>query len=187
MEMSALRELTSDRRYWVGVGIVVKPSGEDHFEIDPDIGVLVNVELMPYKEPLLCRLMGLGEGGTRGLWRIPTVGSEVVVGIPGGELDNDPVLLGVLSSGGTPDELDGETIVIKGPATVLIIGAEVQVRAENAVLIIGAEVQIRSESGTAEPLITKSVYDAHVHPTGVGPSGVPNNTATSGTAVIKGE
>lgn len=171
--MSAVRAALTDRRVWCGLGIVYKPDGEaSHYEIDEDIGVLVNVELMPNQEPLLCRLGGLGSGGTHGVWRIPPVGTEVAVAVPGGDIGGDTIIIGVLSSGAVPNELDGDTVVVKGPSTVLVIGAEVQVR---------------SEGGTAEPLITKSTFDAHVHPTGVGPSGVPDNTASSGTSVIKGE
>lgn len=173
LEMSAMRVALGDGRYWAGIGLVYKPNGEpSHFEIDDDVGVLVHVELMPSQEPLMCRLGGLGQGGTHGVWRIPPVGSEVAVLIPNGSLEGGPVLVAVLASGGVPSELDGDTVVIKGPSNVLVIGAEVQVR---------------SEGGTAEPLITKSQFDAHVHPTGVGPSGTPDNAATSGTTVIKGE
>ncbi len=173
LDMSSVRAALEDRRYWCGLGIVYKPDGEaSHFEVDDDVGVLVNVELMPNGEPLLCRLGGLGSGGTTGIWRIPPVGTEVAVMIPAGDIAGDTMIVGVLASGNVPDELDADTVVIKGPSNVLVIGSNVE---------------IRSEGGTAEPLITKSIFDAHVHPTGVGPSGVPDNAASSGTSVIKGE
>lgn len=120
LDMSGMRQAMRDRRYWIGVGLVYRPNGEEHWELDADIGVLVNVELMPDREPLLCRLSGLGEGGTHGVWRIPPVGSEVVIGIPGGDLENDPILLGVLASGGVPSELDADTLVVRAPKVVVI-------------------------------------------------------------------
>ncbi len=171
LDMSGARQALKDRRYWVGIGIVYEPSGETHYEIDDDVGVLVNVKLMPEEEPLLARLGGFGEGGTNGVWRIPPVGSEVVIAVPGGDIGGDTVLLAVLASGDTPDELDADTVVIKGPSTVMIIGAEVK---------------IQSEGGSPEPLITKTIFDAHIHGTGVGPSAPPNNAASSGTSIIKG-
>lgn len=119
--MSAIRAALQDGKYWSGLGLVYKPNGEaTHYEFDADVGVLVHVELMPNQEPLLCRLGGLGEGGAHGVWRIPPIGSEVAVLIPGGALENDPILVGVLASGGVPDELDEETLVVKGPKVVII-------------------------------------------------------------------
>lgn len=127
LDMSSVRQAMRDRRYWVGVGLVYQPNGEEHWEIDDDIGVLVNVTLMPDGEPLLCRLAGLGEGGINGVWRIPPVGSEVAVGIPAGDIENDPILLGVLSSGGVPAELDADTLVVRGPKVVIIADGAVEV------------------------------------------------------------
>lgn len=127
LDMSGMRQAMYDRRYWIGVGLVYQPNGEEHWEIDDDIGVLVNVTLMPDGEPLLCRLMGHGEGGTNGVWRIPPVGSEVIVGIPAGDIQGDTVLLGVLSSGGVPAELDADTLVVRAPKVVIIADGAVEV------------------------------------------------------------
>lgn len=128
LEMSAMRQALLDHRFWTGVGLVYKPSGEAaHFEIDDDIGCLVHVRLMPNEEPLLCRLGGLGEGGANGVWRVPPVDSEVAVLVPDGYLENDPILIGVLSSGSVPEELDGETLVVKSPQIVIIADGAVEV------------------------------------------------------------
>jgi hypothetical protein len=43
------------------------------------------------------------------------------------------------------------------------------------------------DGGGSEPLITKSQFDAHKHPTGTGPSGFPDNAATSGTTIVEGK
>lgn len=119
--MSGVRAGLEDRRFWCGLGLVYKPDGEDsHFEVDGEVGVLVNVELMPDREPLLCRLGGLGSGGTGGVWKIPPVGSEVVVVVDGGDIGGETYIVGVLSSGGTPSELDETTLVIKSPKVTII-------------------------------------------------------------------
>lgn len=128
LDMSVVREAVRDRRFWVGLGIVFLPDGQDtHWEIDPDVGVLVDVLLMPDQEPLLCRLSGFGQGGSAGCWRVPPVGSEVAVGFPGGEINNDPMLLTVLASGGVPDELDEDTYVVKAPKIVIIADGAVEI------------------------------------------------------------
>lgn len=121
LDMSGIREALVDRRFWVGLGIVYKPDGESsHYEIDTDVGVLVNVELMPDREPLLCRLGGLGEGGLNGVWMIPPVGTEVAVVVPGGDIGGEPMIVGVLASGGVPTELDGNTLVVRAPNVTII-------------------------------------------------------------------
>ena len=129
MATDAMRQALHDRRYWVGLGLVYVPGGEElHYEIDPDIGVIVYVQLMPDEEPLQCRLGGLGEGVANGVWRIPPVGSEVAVCCPAGEIHNDPMIVGVLSSGGTPSELDADTLVVRAPkVTIIATGGAVEV------------------------------------------------------------
>lgn len=127
LDMAPVRKALEDRRYWVGIGLVYKPSGEEHYEVDEDIGVLVNVELMPDQEPCLARLGGFGRGGTYGAWAIPPVGSEVVVAVPGGDIEGECVIVGVLSSGGVPGELDEQTLVVKAPKVVIIADGAVEV------------------------------------------------------------
>lgn len=136
--MAEVRAALEDGRVWTGLGVVFGPDGGSHYEVDDDIGVLVHVELMPAREPLMCRLGGLGEGDALGVWRIPPVGTEVAVLIPSGELDDDPMIVGVLSSGGTPGELDADTLVVKAPRVVVLGSTEVIV-GQTA----GAEVTIK--------------------------------------------
>ena len=127
LDTSAMREALRDRRFWVGLGIVYAPNGEQHWETDDDIGVLVNVELMPDREPLQCRLGALGGGDNYGVWRVPPVGSEVAVLIPNGAFGaNDALLVGVVSHA-PPTELDADTLVVKAPKVVIIADGAVEV------------------------------------------------------------
>lgn len=120
LDMSEVREAVADGRVWVGLGKVVNRDGGDHYQFDADVGVLVEVDLMPSETSLLCRLGGFGQGGAQGVWRIPPVGTEVVVGVVDGEVDASPCILAVLASGDVPDELDGDTLVVKAPRVVVI-------------------------------------------------------------------
>lgn len=47
-------------------------------------------------------------------------------------------------------------------------------------------IEIKSAGGVASPLVTQAEYNAHVHPTGVGPSGVPSPLSV-GTTKLKAE
>lgn len=169
--MAEIRAALEDGKVWTGLGVVFAPDGGSHYEVDADIGVLVHVELMPAREPLLCRLGGLGEGGTRGVWRIPPVGTEVAVLIPSGELDDDPMIVGVLSSGGVHSALDDVTLVVSGPEIVIEVDS-------------GSTVEIRQAGGTAVPLVTREEFLSHTHATaGTGTPSPPVVGATPGSAV----
>lgn len=126
LAMPEIRAAMIDRRVWTGLALVVEVDGS-HFEIDPDVGVLVHATLVPDGQPLMARLGGLGSGGDSGVWRIPPAGSEIAVVIPDGDLDSDVIIVGVLSSGGTPGELDGDTLVVKAPKVVIVADAAVEI------------------------------------------------------------
>lgn len=160
MDLSAMREALADGKVWSALGIVTAVEGA-HYRLDED-DVVVDVLTIPDEELVTCRL-GAGFGGFGiGLWSIPPEGAEVAILVPLGEYNFSPVIVAVLSSGALPDGV-----------------------AANVTIIANASVLVHDGNGGAEPLITKSQYDAHKHPTGVGPSGVPDNIATSGTTVLK--
>ena len=170
MDLSALRELMKDRRIWMGMGLVIDPEdGEPHFEIVLEDGVIVDilieVEIVPERIHVTCRLSGTG-GQNTGLWQIPKVDDEVAVLIPDGEVDFCPIVWGVLSGGQVPNG-GGQ-----GPT-------------ETATIIVNGEVFVHDGVGGAAPLPTKAEFDAHMHPTGVGPSGIPSNAPITGTVVLR--
>lgn len=119
-----------------------------------------------------------------GFSSVPMPGAEAVVVFPGGDRGH-PLVVAVDDRRYRPR--DGE------PGDVRLYhkdGAIITLR-ENGDIVVsaksGGQVLVDDGGGGTEPLITKSQFDAHFHPTGTGPSGVPNNAATSGTTVIKGK
>lgn len=109
-----------------------------------------------------------------------------------------------------PDAAEAEVIVVKvGASTrhaVVIASRDEETRqavpeakalaADEAIVYNSAAVvylkadgtiEIKSAGGTALPLVTKAEFDAHLHPTGVGPSGIPSNAPIVGTTVLKAE
>lgn len=172
-----LRELLMDRRMWCAVGQVLAPNATDkHFAITGD-DVYVDVQLSPNGEQVLCRLGTVGGGIGLGIWSIPPPGSQVAVLVPQGDVEADPVVVAVLSSGAPPDGLaDGGTIVIavKGGQQVLIHDGS---------------------ASDAKPLCTKADFDNHQHLPGTlsapstggqvtGSTGAPSSAA-AGTQVLK--
>lgn len=152
-----IAELVRDERTWCGVAVVVKRQGEDaHYEIT-DTDVLVEVDLMPHRQPVTCRLAAAAGGPGHGLWRVPPEGSEVAVVIPGGELESEAMIVGVLASGTKPDGLDADTMVLVNPKNVII-------KSDNGDIKIDADgaVHVQTAGGGAQPIARKE------DPTGTG-------------------
>lgn len=119
-----------------------------------------------------------------GFSSVPMPGSEAVVVFPGGDRGH-PLVVVVDDRRFRPKDGDpGDVHLYHKDGAVILLkeGGDIVVSAKP-----GGQVLVDDGSGGTEPLITKSQFDAHVHPTGTGPSGVPNNAATSGTTVIKGK
>lgn len=116
IDEAGLRELGRDRRMWIKRGRVKKFEGETSHADQSAQDVLIDVELQPSGEPVLCRLGAAAGGVGWGIWAIPGEGTEVEVGIPDGELEMDPVILRILSSGQVPDGLTPQRIIIVAPA-----------------------------------------------------------------------
>lgn len=174
LDLSFIREAVYDERQWVAVGIVQQPSeGGAHYTVvssGSDItDVTVEVTVMPTGEELTCRL-GMGTPG--GPIRIPAVGDEVLVMLPAGSIDFMPSVIGYLSGQNFPDRTSTDRSVWYSPDRIEIIAPTVYI----------------SSNGTAgQPLVTKAEFDAHVHPTGTGPSGIATNAPIVGTTVLKAE
>ncbi len=160
LDLTDIREALKDGRVWTALGVVVQPAdGSPHWEIVDNADVMVEVELQPDRVPAFCRLAA-------GMWIVPTVGEEVAVLIPAGEIEFSPTILCILASvvpgtqGPTPDRI----------------------------VIARSEVVIHDGSGGASALALKSDvsdlrghYIAHTHAT-AGGTGTPSPPATAATA-----
>lgn len=124
--------------------------GGEHFDLD-DEDLTVEVLLMPSETQLTVRV-GTVAGG---IWRVPPVGAEVLVAIPDGDIDFQPTICSWYSGGSMPEDVSETTLVISCPS--------------------GGRVFIHDGQGGVDQLVTKSAYEAHLHPTGTGPSGQANN------------
>lgn len=158
IDLSSLRELTQDSRYWVGVALVVV-EGESHYDLDGE-DLIVHVEIQPLGTPVSCRMLAVAGGPNAGIWSVPPVGAEVLIALPNGELGGGGVLIGCLSTGNTPTNTAQNVIVIAA----------------------GSKVLIHDGNGGAVPLATKAdvqtvvdTYNDHIH---LGGDGSPTSKAT---------
>lgn len=190
-DMSALREAMRDRRVWCSLGKVLpSDDGGSHYSIDGG-EILVDVEIQPSLEEVSAIVGSAAGGNGAGVWAIPPVGAEVIVAIPEGEVEFQPTIVSVLSSGTAADGLAENTIVIVAPT--------------------GGQVIVHDgSSGDAKELAYKSdvqavvdTFNGHTHgyiPSGTGTPALSTGPATSptgappvdspdpeGTTVLKGK
>ena len=129
LDMAEVRSALKDGRLWATLGVVRKFPGESsHYEILDD-GVIVDVELMPNRERVACRL---GTDGGGGVWRVPPEGTEVAVLVPHGDLDTDPIITATVSD--APSQLDGTSTVIVATGTVKVIAPAIELGDEPAAM-----------------------------------------------------
>ncbi len=132
IDQGVMRQAFADRTMTSALGVVrVFPGESSHFEISDESGsreILVDVELMPSRERVLCRL---GFGGD-GVYRIPRVDQEVAVLIHTDPqsmvrdgLEDHPIIVGVLDTD-CPSELDDDDIVVLKATRVKILSGEIE-------------------------------------------------------------
>lgn len=120
LDLSDWEKLFKDRRSWTVLARVEAHDGEaTHCEfVNNDDGtkaVFVDVVSMPSNIEMSCRLSQDG-----GLWRIPPIGTEVIVSIPDGQIDWTPTIVAI--SGKQPDGLSptAAILVVDPGMTVLV-------------------------------------------------------------------
>lgn len=127
--------------------------------------IIVGVVTVPDGIELEAVLMSNGD-----IWRVPEERAEVLVVVPNKDLGFRPFVVAVTKAPARAS--DTRTVIV----------------APDRIELIAPTIVLSSDGVAGEPLITKSQFDAHVHPTPSAPgtSGVPNNVATSGTTIVRG-
>lgn len=140
VDLTPWRKLFADTRKWCVLARVALHDGESsHFETVTDEtgarALFVDVVTIPDEIELSCRLPATG-----GLWRIPALGREVIVGIPDGAIDFVTAILGVIESPSSTGGLSETVSVIEEPP-----GGELHVHdgndAQVAALALRSDVQ----------------------------------------------
>lgn len=115
-----------------------------HWEVTDEGAMSVSVVTHQHAVPIDALLKGGGNDG-KGVWFIPSVGTEVLIAFENGDFEGDAYIVGVF--GHSPAGLQPGTI-----------------------LVLGDNIEIRSVGGTAQPLAFKSdveavdaKYDGHIH------------------------
>ncbi len=163
LDLSAVKDALKEQRLFPCLGLVTDEGVDSHFDLDGE-DLLIECKLIPNEEPVTAR-MGIGGAGPGlGIWFIPPVGAEVALLICEGELEAGVFIVGILSTGFLPGGIAEGVTVIANSSKVLI----------NDGVVAGTE-----------GVIKRTPYDLHVHPTGVGPSGVPSNAGAAHTLIAE--
>jgi hypothetical protein len=124
MDTAGIAAMAADGRAWVRLGKVFAPGEEGSHWSKVDGILLLEVETMPEGEDLTCRLASsAGSGAGNGDWSIPRVGTVVVVVIPSGIVEFEPIVVAVLDCNAIPDDVsetrrllvDDREIAVRAP------------------------------------------------------------------------
>jgi hypothetical protein len=137
LNTAPLRDDLEDDRVWcVGARVEAHPGETDHWQVNEDGDLEIQVVTHQHGQPVTAVLGALVGGRGRGVWMIPDVGTEVLVSFFDGDFEGDAVIVGVLPSKDTPGGL--------APGKVFVIGQEVIVK----------------DAGSAAPVATLADVDA---------------------------
>lgn len=177
LDLSSMKEALRDRRCWTCMGLVVVGEDGNHFEIDENADVLVEVQVQPSQDRLTCRLGSVAGGPGRGVWSIPPVGTEVAVIVPDGQLDFMPIIVATLSTGEVPPDLDETTIVMANNLgdIAIIPSGDVKLGSASA-----TEQALRGNSFQSKFNSFVNAYKVHTHISAAPtvPTAIPDNAGT---------
>lgn len=170
MAMSSMRDALRDERVPAVAARVAVHDGEtSHFTVNDEGDLIVSVVTAGAGVPLWANLHGVDKAGHGQIW-IPAVGTEVIVIFDDGNFEGEAYIAASYPSGSARTSWE--------PGTLYLVADKVSVTAH--------DVRISDGSGGEQPLVTKAEFDAHTHPTGVGPSSPPT-TPITGTTVLKAQ
>lgn len=176
MSIPSVGHLIADERISLVRARVEAHEGEiTHFETSDEGHVTLSVKTCLHGVPIHAVMFG-GSDDSSGEWRIPALGTEVLIGFDDGDFEADAFIVQVFGN--------------KPPVGLT----------EAKCFVIGEEVEIRSANGTAVKLATladaqaiRGALDGHAHtyipgsnPTVV-TTGNPTVPAPVGTSVLRGE
>lgn len=182
---AALKEHLADERIWCIAARVVVPKGETlHYEVTAEGHISVHVETLRHGVQLPA-LLRAGDDSGAGLWRIPSVGTEVIINFDDGQFEGDAYIVSVNGKKPAGVPLDA--------TKVYLIGPNVEIRSVNGTAKkLAFEDDLNALENKVNSLIGK--YNIHLHAISGSPpvtsATVTTETAilgSSGTNVVKGE
>lgn len=182
---AALKEHLADERIWVIAARVVVPKGEtQHYFVTDEGHIAIYVETLRHGTTIAA-ILKTGDDSGNGLWKIPSVGTEVMVNFDDGQFEGDAYLTSV--HGEKPDGIPLD------PSKVFLIGGTVEVRSVNGTAqSLAFQAKLNALESKVNSLIAN--YNGHLHVI----SGAPPVTSvtealetpidpSTGTEVLKGE
>jgi hypothetical protein len=105
LDLTDMKEALRSREQWTALGVVIAgEGGKPHYEVLDGADIHVEVELQPMREKVFARLAA-------GMWVVPSIGEEVAVIVPAGDITFMPTIVCILASsipatqGPTPERI----------------------------------------------------------------------------------
>jgi hypothetical protein len=130
VSLTSLRDHLRDERVWcVAARVALHDGDSSHFDTAKNGQLIISVRTLRNDVPIWAMMNG-GDVDGKGLWKIPAIGTEVMIGFDDGMFEGDAYIMGFMGKPPT-DLAEGETIIADD--TVYIgqkIGAESIIKAE---------------------------------------------------------
>lgn len=112
MTLTALKQLIGegDKVWCLAARVEVHDGEEDHYDVTAEGAMMISVKTLRHDVPVWALLKGGGVG--IGVWYIPPVGTEVLLGFDDGEFEGDAYIAGI--HGHSPEGLVPDTILVIG-------------------------------------------------------------------------
>lgn len=181
-DFSDLKEVLKDGRVFVELATVQAHGTGQHWSRE-DEDLLVEVVTCPRGRELVCRLGAAAGQASSGLWRVPAVGTEVVVAIPDGEPDHHPTIVACLSSGAAPARAGADKTLLAAPDAIELDAPAIRAGGDAATHpTIMADLRQTAESTMLTALAT-ALTEAAAGLTGAGQGGHAGAVTAGATAV----
>lgn len=126
------RKAFEDGREWFVRGVVALHEGEtSHYAVMAEGHIMVSVISTRHHQEIWAILRG-GDDDGAGVWHIPSIGTEVLIGFDCGDFEGDAYVVAVVGRVGAIPVAPG-VIVVVGPTQVIVQSPDVEIRAEGGV------------------------------------------------------
>jgi len=186
MTLQSLRDLVKDDQVFTfAARVTVDPKSGTHYQVNEEGYVIISCTTQSGHRLWANLSLDVDESG-RGVWKLPAVGTEVLIGTHEGDFEGECYLIGKHARIALPSDVDPSTVVLQGDQVVA-----------------------RSVGGTASALATladlqaqvaylRKQFDSITGHTHAGPGSPPTESAVppagtssvptpAGTTVLQGE
>lgn len=136
MALPNLKELLAPDEVWTVAARVAVHAGEKlHYHTNEEGDIVVSLLSLKHEVPINANLGALVSRPGVGIFQVPDVGVEVLVAFDWGDFGGEAYIVGYMTSGIAPKDLDGNDLA---PGIILVVASQVQVSGADKVTVTSA-------------------------------------------------